>query len=164
MNALFLVTSIIAVVATIGAIAARDVIHALVSLIVSLLATALIFYIFGASFAAAIQIIVYAGAIIVLFVFAIMMMPSKRPFHHEQRGRGAIPVWFRPAALCAGIVGQILYIFAGHYWISPEKSSVAPHEVGASLFGSYFLAVEFASTLLLAGLVAAYHLGRKDNG
>src|SRR6476661_7847919 len=74
MIVVFYVSAIVAVVATLFAITRRHAVHALLYLIVSLLAIAVIFYILGAPFIAALELIIYAGAIMVLFVFVVMML------------------------------------------------------------------------------------------
>jgi NADH-quinone oxidoreductase subunit J len=71
---LFYLASIVAVIATLLAITRRHAVHALLYLVVSLLAVAVVFYVLGAVFVAALEVMVYAGAIMVLFVFVVMML------------------------------------------------------------------------------------------
>ncbi len=71
---LFYIAATVALVSTILAMTRANAIHALIYLIVSLLAVAVIFYLIGAPFVAALEIVIYAGAIMVLFVFVIMML------------------------------------------------------------------------------------------
>lgn len=74
MNILFLIAAAVAIIATIMTVTRRNAIHALLYLIVSFLSVAVIFYLAGAPYAAALEIIVYAGAIVILFVFVVMML------------------------------------------------------------------------------------------
>jgi NADH-quinone oxidoreductase subunit J len=73
-NILFYIASVIAIIATLKVVMGKNAVHALLYLIVSLLAVSVIFFILGAPFVAALEVIIYAGAIMVLFVFVIMMM------------------------------------------------------------------------------------------
>ena len=75
---IFVISADVAVVATLLAVTARVTLHALLYLAISLIAVALVFYALGAPFVAALEVIVYAGAIVVLFIFAVMLLsPSE---------------------------------------------------------------------------------------
>ena len=74
MNATFEISAVVAVLATVMMITRPSAVHALLYLTVSLLAAALVFFVLGAPFAAALEVIIYAGAIMVLFIFVIMML------------------------------------------------------------------------------------------
>ncbi len=161
MNALFYLASAVAIVATFMVITRTNAIHALLYLIVSLLAVALIFYLLGAPFAAALELIIYAGAIMVLFVFAVMVF-QLQPAQQNQLADWTKPsLWIGPAVLVLILGAELVYAL---FHFSPQfihASSISPQQVGVSLYGPYLLAVELASMLLLAGLVGAYHLGRE---
>ena len=161
MNVVFYVSAAVAVVATLLAITRRNAVHALLYLIVSLLSVAMVFYTLGAPFAAALEVIIYAGAIMVLFLFAIMML-NLGPQTREQESQWLRPeTWGGPAALAAILLAELIYaLVRGGGPISPANP-VSPQEVGFALFGRYVVVVEMASILLLAGLVGAYHLGRR---
>ena len=152
-----------AVVATLRVISASNPVHALLYLVISLLAVAMCFFSLGAPFAGALEIIVYAGAIMVLFVFVVMML-NLGPAAADQERRWLTPgIWVGPAILSALLLGQLLYVLLSH--VSDAQighTTVEAKAVGISLFGPYLLVVELASMLLLAALVAAYHLGRHD--
>ena len=153
----------VAVASTFRVITASNPVHALLYLILSLLAVAMTFFALGAPFAGALEIIVYAGAIMVLFVFVVMML-NLGPAAVEQERKWLTPgIWVGPAILSALLLGQLLYVLLNH--VSDAHighTTVEAKAVGISLFGPYLLAVELASMLLLAALVAAYHLGRHD--
>ena len=147
-------------VSTILALTRYNATHALIYLIVSLLASAIIFYLVGAPFAAALEVVIYAGAIMVLFVFVVMMLnlgPRGEDLEHEWLKPG---MWLFPAFLCLILFLELTYVLSGTSQIL-LGTVVTPKEVGIKLYGPYVLAVEIASMLLLAGLVGGYHLGRR---
>lgn len=161
MNIVFYLSAVVAVVSTLLVITQLNAVHALLYLIVSLLSVALIFFILGAPFVAALEVIIYAGAIMVLFVFVIMML-NLGPQATEQEGRWLNGrMWLGPAILAAILLVELLYVLAGGGTMA-AVSEIGPKAVGLALFSPYLLGVELASILLLAGLVGAYHLGRQQ--
>jgi NADH-quinone oxidoreductase subunit J len=168
MELTFYICAIVAVTATTMVITGRNTVHAVLYLIVSFLALALAFYALGAPFAAALEVIIYAGAIMVLFVFVIMLLNlGDLATQSEQRWLSA-SAWIGPSVISLLLLVEMILIFA-----HPDSSStgaevvngrvsniVNAKAVGIALFGPYLIAVEIASMLLLAGLVGAYHLGR----
>ncbi len=157
---LFYIASLIALVATIAALTRANAAHALIYLIVSLLAVAVLFFLLGAPFAAALEIVIYAGAIMVLFVFVIMMLNLGEAGNEREREWLSPRNWIVPGIL-AGLLLLELILALRHAPAITSGVSVDPKTVGLTLFGPYVLAVEIASMLLLAGLVGAYHLGRR---
>ena len=153
----------IAAVSTFRVITHTNPVHALLYLIVSLLAVSMCFFSLGAPFAGALEIIVYAGAIMVLFVFVVMML-NLGPAVALQEQRWLAPgIWFGPSLLSGLLLAQLLYVlFSGADHGSIGHTTVDAKAVGISLFGPYLLVVELASMLLLAALVAAFHLGRHE--
>jgi len=162
MNILFYVAAAVAVLSTGMVITRLNAVHALLYLIVSLLAVALIFFLLGAPFAAALEIIIYAGAIMVLFVFVIMMLNLGAHSIDSQRRWLSPSMWVGPAVLCAVLLVEMLYVLAGSGVELTGHTVVGPRAVGQALFGPYILTVELASIMLLAGLVGAYHLARPE--
>ncbi len=162
MNTLFYLSAFIAVLATVLVITRTNAVHALLYLIVSLLAVALIFLTLGAPFVAALEVIIYAGAIMVLFIFVIMMLNLSADAASQERQWLQISVWKGPALLSAVLSGELGYILVAEHVRLSRMEMIAPKQVGIALFGPYVLAVELASMLLLAGLVGAYHLGRHE--
>ena len=158
--ALFYIAATIALVSTFLVLTKFNAAHALIYLIISLLAAAVIFYVVGAPFAAVLEILVYAGAIMVLFVFVVMMLnmgPKGVEQEHEWLN---LKMWIVPSILSLILLAEMVYVLAaGSAPLSGD--SIEPKAVGMSLFGPYVLAVEIASMLLLAGLVGAYQLGRR---
>lgn len=162
MNTLFYIASVVAVVSTLLAIAQPNAVHALIYLIVSLLAGSLIFFVLGAPYIAALQAIVYAGAIIVLFVFVIMMLNQGPEAAVQERLWLSARAWFGPTVLSMVLLAELLWIVRGDNSWLPGNRIVTPHQVSQALYGPYILVIELVSMLLLAGLIGAYHLGRRE--
>ena len=158
MNIAFALGAVVAVVATVLMITRQDAVHALLYFVVSLLASAVVMFVLGAAFVAALEVIVYAGAIMVLFVFVIMLMgPARIPVS----GRA----WIGPSILSVVLLAEVAWALAQGRFTAQPAAEVTPKQVGMSLFGPYILGSEIAAFLLLAGLVGAFHLGRRaSNG
>ncbi len=157
---LFYMAATVALVSTILALTRYNATHALIYLIISLLASAIIFYLVGAPFAAVLEVVIYAGAIMVLFVFVVMILnlgARGDDLEHQWLKPG---MWLFPAFLCLILFLEMIYVLSGTSQILAGRV-VTPKEVGIKLYGPYVLAVEIASMLLLAGLIGAYHLGRR---
>ncbi len=161
MNVAFYFSGAIAIIATALAITRSNAVHALLNLIVSLLAVAVVFFVLGARFAAALEVITYAGAIMVVFIFAVMLLDLGETAAAEEKQSLRVVGWLGPAFLTALLLAEIIYILVSGASRTHALGPVSPKEVGMALFGPYLLGVELASTLLLSGLVGAYHLGRR---
>ena len=157
---LFYISAAIALFATVFALTRSNAAHALIYLIISLLAVAVIFFLLGAPFAAALEVVIYAGAIMVLFVFVIMMLNLGDAGVRRERQRLNPTVWILPALLSLILLVEVLLVI-GQLDAPQTGALIGPKQVGLTLFGPYVLAVEIASMLLLAGLVGAYHVGRR---
>lgn len=158
---LFYSAAVVAVAATALVVASANAVHALLYLILSLIASAVVFYLMGAYFAALLEVIIYAGAIMVLFLFVVMMLNLGTETIEQERRWLDATVWRWPTAMAMVLFLEFLFVLlrggdevTGHI--------VTPKEVGMALLGPYVIAVELASMLLLAGLVAAYHLARPE--
>ena len=159
MNALFFLASAVAVLATLALILELNAFHALLYLVVSLLAVALIFVTLGAPFAAALEVIIYAGSIMVLFIFVVMMLNAGPRVTQQERSWLRPATWLGPGVLTAVLLAGLIYTFQGRG--GQVAAIIEPKAVGISLFGPYVIGVELASALLLAGLISAFRLGRK---
>jgi len=159
MSLTFYIAAVVAVAATSLAVTRLNAVHALLYLIVSLLAVAVVFYTLGAPFVAALEVIIYAGAIMVLFIFVVMLLNLGEEAAREERVLLKPSMWIGPGVLAAILIAELVYLVTAGTTTSNPAPAVAPVRVGMTLFGPYLLGVELASMLLLAGLVAAYHLG-----
>jgi NADH-quinone oxidoreductase subunit J len=163
MEITFYLASTVAVFTTLMAITRANAVHALLYLVVSLLAVALIFFTLGAPFAAVLEVIIYAGAIMVLFIFVIMMLNLGEEAAHQERQWLLPGIWIGPTILAVILLVELIYVLSDGE-LSRAAFAVDAKQVGILLFGPYLLAVELASMLLLAALVGAYHLGARDRG
>ncbi len=162
MNIVFYLASAIALVSAVMVITRTVAVHALLYMIVTLLALAVSFFTLGAPFIAAIEVIIYAGAIMVLFVFVIMILNLGTQTSQQEREWLKPQTWAGPAILAAILVIELIYIFATGGPNSLQGSAIEPKQVSLALFGPYLLVVELASILLMASIIGAYHLGRRD--
>jgi NADH-quinone oxidoreductase subunit J len=160
MNVVFYIAAVVAVVSTIQVITRSNPVHALLYLIVSMLSVALVFQLLGASFAAALEVIIYAGAIMVLFVFVVMMLNLGPQSMARERRWLQLRMWIGPSVLAAILLAELVYMVLAGNALMLSSAVIGPDAVGARLFGPYMVGVELASFLLLAGLVGACHLGR----
>jgi NADH-quinone oxidoreductase subunit J len=159
MELAFYIAGAVAVISTVLMLTRLHIVHALLYLIVSLLGVAVIFYLLGASFVAALEIIVYAGAIMVLFVFVVMMLNLGASAAEMEKHWLTPGIWVGPVVLASILIIEVLYLVRGSAASLGAGGIVEPKQVGIALFGPYLIGVELASMLLLAGLVGAYHLG-----
>jgi NADH-quinone oxidoreductase subunit J len=165
---MFYLSAVVAILSTMMVITRLNAVHALLYFIVSLLSVALIFFVLGAPFVAALEVIIYAGAIMVLFVFVVMLLNRGPQTVAEERewlvppGTRAAGGWVGPAILAVILIGELVYVLNQGAAGTTGALAVDSRQVGIALFGPYLLGTELASMLLLAGLVGAYHLGRRE--
>ena len=154
--------SVVAIVATLMVLLSRNPFYAVLYLIISLFGVSLIFYTLGSSFLAVLEIIVYAGAIMVLFLFVVQMLsPGVGPNRDEDLKR---PPWTE--LLIPGILALMLLAFTGLALL--HSGNLQPQglvlydakALGIVLFEKHYLGVELASLVLLIGIVGGMHLGR----
>ncbi|MDD2902124.1 MAG: NADH-quinone oxidoreductase subunit J [Syntrophales bacterium] len=145
--------------ATVLAITRRVVVHAVVYLVISFLALAPMFYLLGAPLLALLEVILYAGAIMVLFLFIVMMLPRET----RAPGLGVLARQCWPAVLLTGIslTAMAVVLLSLPLAQTPVTAALAsPRHFGRVLFEKYWLGVEVASFLLFVALVGAYYLGK----
>jgi len=158
MELIFYIAGAVAIISTILMLTRLNLVHALLYLIVSLLAVAVDFFVLGAPFVAALEAIVYAGAIMVLFLFVVMMLNIGRHATETERQWLTPGIWTGPVILASVLIIEVVYLARGAS-AGLSTDATGPKEVGIALFGPYMIGVELASMLLLAGLVGACHLG-----
>ncbi|HEY5213466.1 MAG TPA: NADH-quinone oxidoreductase subunit J [Acidobacteriaceae bacterium] len=160
MEAAFYVAAVVAIVSTMLAITRLVAVHALLYLIVSLLAVAVDFYTMGAPLVAALEVIVYAGAIVVLFVFVVMMLNLGAQARDRERQWLSGKIWIGAAILSAILLAEVIYLIVRAGNVGSISGVVGPKQVAIALYGPYLIGVELVSMLLLGALVGASHLGR----
>src|SRR3954447_9664633 len=157
---LFFISSIVAIASTILVITRYEPIHALLYLVVSFLAVAMIFLSIGAPFVAVLEVILYTGAIIVLFIFVVMMLNLGKGTAAQEKEWLKPRVWVGPALL----VGMLLALLVVFILKGSEGDMRVPavdvKAVSLSLYQEYILALELAGFLLMAGIVGAAHIGK----
>jgi NADH-quinone oxidoreductase subunit J len=151
MSGLFHISSGIAILATFMAMISRHAVHALLYFVLSALALSLAIYDLGAPFAAILEVIIYAGAIMVLFVFVVMLLNPSRDLS-------------RKSLILPGILGLVLLgelVAKASPYAKTIENKLASKHLLIALFQQYGTLVELTSFLLLAGLLAAYRIGKK---
>ncbi|MBI1953418.1 MAG: NADH-quinone oxidoreductase subunit J [Candidatus Omnitrophica bacterium] len=156
---LFYGLAFVTLLGALGVLLARHPVYAVLSLVAALFGLSGLFVLLGAFFVAAIQILVYAGAILVLFLFVVMLL-DLRP---DELSRLRSATW-RGAAL--GLGGLLFWQTARVARTLPIPAGVQPVEgtvvaVGKLLFTTYALPFEAASLLLLVGVIGAVVLAKK---
>ena len=161
MQATFYIAAAIAILSTIMVITRYNMIHALIYLVVSFLAVAVVFFVLGAPFIAALEIIIYAGAIVVLIIFVIMMLNLRDESVQEEKTWLTKEVYIGPAILSAILLSEIIYIILSADATPLDQPPINSTAVGVSLYRTYVIGVELSGILLMSGIVGAYHLGRQ---
>jgi NADH-quinone oxidoreductase subunit J len=153
---LFLFLAGIAVASALGMLFSRNAVYAALFLILNFATVAVFYLLLNAPFIALTQVTVYAGAIMVLFLFVIMLLGA------EQTGRTPAARWIRPTALALGVVllVETLYITFTQKGMLPNPHNLdpafgAPVNVGVTLFNQYLLPFEVTSVLLLVAMIGA---------
>jgi NADH-quinone oxidoreductase subunit J len=159
----FTAMAVVGSLAAIRVVTAKNVVHAALYLVVTLSSVGGVYLVLAAEFVAWVQILIYVGAIVILFLFGLML--TKAPI-----GRDALDNQQRLVALIVALgvlAGLILLLNGAFDWNDPENVIQAAHTdtlaVGTSLFSSYVLPFEAISFLLLAALIGAVVLARKDD-
>jgi len=157
---LFLIFGAICVAGALNFLLQHHPVNSALSLIVVMGSLALLFLLLGAEFVAAVQIIVYAGAVMVLFVFVIMLLNAGE----EQRTRG------NRVALFLGLPGLVVFFGLMCWTLSASRSQlgqiggyyVPTQELGIALFREFLLPFEITSVLVLIAIMGAVVLARKE--
>lgn len=158
---LFLGLALVAIVSAIGLLASPHPVYSALYLILNFGTVAIFYLLLAAPFLALAQVTVYAGAIMVLFLFVIMLMGSQ-----VLAGRSVLP-WQRPVAFVLGaiLVVETVYLLFFRVGAAPEASNLQPSfggpvVVGQMLYNQYLLPFEVTSILLLVAMIGAIVLTR----
>lgn len=138
----------------------RDLIHAVLFLILSFIGVAGIYITLSADFVAVVQVLIYAGAISVLMIFAVLLTPR------SDRDNAAVS-YAAPLSVLAGLVGAvIIFVALDTNWrqVEDDRFGQTAKEIGTALLGPYALPFEIASIVLVVAMIGAIILVRPGNG
>jgi NADH-quinone oxidoreductase subunit J len=155
---LFYILAAVTVIATIFAITEKHPVHAIVYLVTSFFSLAVIFYLLAAPMIAVFEVIIYAGAVMVLFLFVIMMLDLGHP---EKAMRPGVARWLPAIILSLVILAALLTLLSARQVSTPVPQTSGVKEFSLTLFRSYGLAIEIISMQLLFAVVGALYLGKK---
>ena len=162
----FVVAGMMCIGGALGVVTLRNPVHNALSLVATLFGVAVLYVAQGAYFLAAIQVIVYAGAIVVLFLFVIMLLGVDRSESLEDPVRSQ-----RPAAIALGVIGlaEVLFL-AGRHWATGASSGPGLHSgpggnvehVARAIFTDYLWPFEVLTILLVVAVVGGVVLARRS--
>ncbi|HUQ50527.1 MAG TPA: NADH-quinone oxidoreductase subunit J [Terriglobales bacterium] len=160
---LFFIFAAICVAAAVNLLLQKHPIHSALSLIVVMGSLAVLYLLLGAEFVAAIQVIVYAGAIMVLFVFVIMLLNAGE----EEKTQGSKIALFFGAPSVAVLIFMVVYVITQRIPTGPGielgKFVGTTRDVALRLFTDYLLPFEVTSVLILIAIMGAVVLTRREN-
>lgn len=155
---LFYILAVVTVIGTVLAITEKHPVHAIVYLVTSFFSLAVIFFLLAAPLIAMFEVIIYAGAVMVLFMFVIMMLDLGRP---DEAGRPGLRQWFLPSTLGGIILISIGAVAVSHFSAPDRQGMISITDFSVTLFRKYGIAIEIISMQLLFAVVGALYLGRK---
>lgn len=158
---IFYVLAAIILITTGLAITRRNLVHVVVYLVFSFFGSAMMFYLFGAPLLAVLEVIIYAGAIMILFLFIIMMVKveaSEEPLFPIQQWLPIVLI-----GVVYLIIGAVIVSSAPGSQVTLEIALAKPKAFGEYLFQRHWLVIEIVSLLLLIALVGALYLGHKKS-
>ncbi|MDQ0780219.1 NADH-quinone oxidoreductase subunit J [Chryseobacterium sp. W4I1] len=160
---LFFLVAFLAVASAVYFVFARNPLYAILSLIVTMFSIAGMYILLNAQFLAIIQIIVYAGAIMVLFLYILMMLNLNKEDESKKGNTLKFVGVFTAGLLLIGVLGVFKGVKDNHIVVENVDRGVGlTKNLGRLLFNEYVLPFELASILILAGIVGAVLIGKKD--
>jgi NADH-quinone oxidoreductase subunit J len=160
---LFFLVAFLAVSSAVYFVFARNPLYAILSLIVTMFSIAGMYILLNAQFLAIIQIIVYAGAIMVLFLYILMMLNLNKQDESKKNNTLKFVGVFTAGLLLVGVLGVFRGVKDNHIVVENVDRGVGlTKNLGRLLFNEYVLPFELASILILAGIVGAVLIGKKD--
>ncbi|MGQ9548880.1 MAG: NADH-quinone oxidoreductase subunit J family protein [Roseiflexus sp.] len=150
---IFLITAVVAIAGAVAMLLSPNAIHSAIFLLINFVAISVLYVLLYAPFLFVIQLIVYAGAIIVLFLFVVMLLGAERAEDTRERF-----VWQRPlgvtlAALLLGLFGYLALRLPSSESAVVDQQFAAPEQIAKALFTTYLLPFEITAFLLLAAIV-----------
>ena len=158
----FIIFAGMAIGCAIAMVSQSNPLHSAISLIGVFISLACLYVMLAAPFIAAVQVIVYAGAIMVLVVFVIMLLNIQEEEHRRQRLKFLVPV---AIALAAVLIAEVAFILVSVQDVPTSGTSSdvgVTQSIGTALFTKYLLPFEITSILLLMAIVGAMTLARRS--
>lgn len=160
----FLAFMLLALVAVIGGVLLLNltkVVHTIIALVFTFISIAGIFVLLSAEFLAAVQILIYSGAITIIMLFGIMLTK------HDDDSEASSGKW-RKILVFLGVVGFAFAVYIGIYNLDLQPEQAALHEnnteqIGMALYSRFIIPFEYLSVLLLVALIGAVVLAKKDD-
>ena len=148
-------------------ISTKDTVHSVLFLVLDFLFVAALYVLLGAQFLAVIQVLVYAGGIVVLYLFVVMLVNLKRPpeAHQDPHRRGTFGFWLAAAVLVELVA---IGVYGASSSGAPAAAASAPatiantEQVGMLLYTNYLIPFEIASMLLLVAMIGAIVLAKRE--
>lgn len=161
----FIITAIVAVVGALAMLLSKNAVHSALFLLLNFGAIAVLYLLLRAPFLFAVQLIVYAGAIIVLFLFVIMLLGAERVEDAPDR-----IAWQRPLAIALGLLllAEALYVGFSRAFgaTTPVVAQIegfgSPEQIGAALFTTFLLPFEITSIVLLTAIIGVVVLSKRS--
>jgi NADH-quinone oxidoreductase subunit J len=156
----FVVVGSIASIAAIGLVTTKNVVHGALYLVVTLAMIGAVYLILAAPFIAWVQVLIYVGAIVVLLLFSLMLTKApigREALDNQQRGLAVL--------VAAGVLAGLVYLVQEAFPVSSSKiplNETTAKAIGHSIFSGFVLPFEVVSILLLAALIGAIALARRD--
>lgn len=164
---IFSITAIIAIIGAVAMLVSRNAVHSALFLLLNLGAISVLFLLLQAPFLFAVQLIVYAGAIIVLFLFVVMLLGAERDEDGADPVRWQVPTAVVMAAL---LIGQVIFVFVTEPTATADSVNTnisegfgSPTQIAQALFTTHLLPFEIAAFVLLAALIGVVVLHQRKS-
>lgn len=159
---IFFLVAFLAVASAVYFVFARNPLYSVLSLIVTFFSIAAMYILLNAQFLGIVQVIVYAGAIMVLFLYVLMMLNLNKNDESKKQNLSKFIGVFAAGILLIGLLGAFKGLKGNSFAGNVDSSIGLTKNLGRLLFNEYVLPFELASILILAGIVGAVLIGKKD--
>ncbi len=159
---IFFLIAFLAVASAVYFVFARNPLYSVLSLIVTFFSIAAMYILLNAQFLGIVQVIVYAGAIMVLFLYVLMMLNLNKNDESKKQNLSKFIGVFAAGILLIGLLGAFKGLKGNSFAGNVDSSVGLTKNLGRLLFNEYVLPFELASILILAGIVGAVLIGKKD--
>ena len=164
---IFLITAVVAIAGAVAMLLSPNAIHSAIFLLINFVAISVLYVLLYAPFLFVIQLIVYAGAIIVLFLFVVMLLGAERAEDTRERFAWQRPLGVTLAAILLGLIGYLALRNQPPGAAVADQHFAAPERIAEALFTTYLLPFEITAFLLLAaivGVIVLHMAGGREPG